>query len=465
MSKILIVDDEQSICNAFSTILRQEKHSPLFASNGQQAITIAQQDSPELIFLDIQLPDMTGLEVLNKLRDAEIDIPVIIMTAYGTMNTAMEATKLGAFDYIGKPIELSQIRALLKQVLHQKEDNTLPASENNDGIRNELIGNSAVMQNIFKLISGLINTDLPIVISGESGVGKSLAAKAIHYNSERKAQPFIAVDCQAIPEQHLEKELFGYQSPDPASPDHTGQFGAAAEGTLMLSEISCLPIYLQSKLLQVIEEKTYTPMGGTSAKPFTARLITSTNLDLETEVKAGRFHENLFFRLKLATLNIPPLRQHKEDIPPLAQHFLNQANNELKTKIKGIESSALKHLEQYHWPGNIRELKSILSQAVLTAKGAVITQYDLQHCLPQTQTHEDTKTDPITALTLPVADALNFLIQHPEQSSQGFFQTIVTLIEEELIEQALKITNGNQVAASQLLGVHRTTLRKKIKQN
>lgn len=465
MSKVLIVDDEQSICNVFSLILQQENHTPLFASNGCQALKVAKQESPELVFLDIQLPDMTGLEVLAKLRDANIDTPVIIMTAYGTMNTAMEATKLGAFDYIGKPVELAQIRALLKQVLHQNEKDVLLTAKNNHAIANELVGNSAVMQNIFKLMSWLIGTDLPVVISGESGVGKSLVAKGIHDNSERKNHPFVTVDCQAIPEHLLERELFGCLSADSVNLAHVGQFEAAAEGTLFISEISCLPLYLQSKLLQVIEEKKFRPIGSTLTQPFTARLMVATRVDIEAEVKAGRFHENLFFRLKLADLNMPPLRQHKEDIPTLVQHFLNQANDEHNSDIKGIEPSALLLLNQYHWPGNIRELKNVLHRAALIAKGAFITQYDLQYILPQTQPCEVVKTDALAALRAPVVGALNFLLQQSEQTPHDLFQTITSIVEVELIDQVLKITQGNQVAASELLGVHRTTLRKKIKQH
>lgn len=467
MTKILVADDERSICQAFVQLLKRDGYDPLVASGGREAVDLARRERPDAVFIDINMPDLSGLEALAEIRGFAPDLPVIVMTAYGTMRTAMEAMRLGAFDYLGKPLELAQIRALLRRALPRREDAEAapPVAAGRDA-GEVMLGQSKAMQEIFKLMSLLTTNDLTLLVTGESGVGKELVARGIHFNSPRREQPFVAVNCAALPEHLVESELFGHERGAFTGADsrRLGRFEAAGEGTLFLDEIGELPLHLQGKLLRVLQEKSFERVGNVAPLPFRARLVAATHRDLEAEIAAGRFREDLYFRLKLITLEIPPLRARREDIEILVRHFLARAGRELNRDVQGIEADALEALRDRPWPGNVRELEHAIKRAVLLSRGRLLTRHDL-----------GLEPAPEAEALPPDADGLAELRRvarralreaHAEGAHRtggaGLFHTLVEAAERALIEEALRITGGNQVAASELLGLHRTTLRKKL---
>lgn len=470
MAKILVADDEAGICQAFAELLEREGHEPILASTGSQALQKVAEESPQVVFMDIQMPGMTGLEALSELRESHPQLPVVIMTAYGTMDTALEAVQLGAFDYIGKPVELAQVRKLLNRALHRPQTverqtaspSDIPTSAFATG---ELVGQSAAMQEIFKLISLLTTNDLHVLLTGETGVGKELVAAAIHRHSNRAKKPFMAVNCAAIPENLLESELFGHERGAFTGADarRRGRFEAAGDGTLFLDEVSELPLALQSKLLRVLQERSYEPVGSVSSRPLLARVIAASNLDLAEQVEQGRFREDLYHRLNLVTLRIPPLRQRRSDIPLLAQHFLRLAASELAKGVSDIEAGAMARLEAYDWPGNVRELEHCIKRAVLMARAGTLTQYDLELGQDESVFAPDEKAEnPLQHL----ADAarLAFKARLNVGDDGELFRRLVAVVEQALVREAMNHTCNNQVAAARMLGVHRTTLRNKLEE-
>lgn len=470
MSRILVADDEPAICDAFTRMLAQDGHETLIASNGQQAVEIAERERLDGIFLDVRMPGLDGLTALGRIRAADPDVPVVVMTAHGTLDTAMEALRLGAFDYLGKPLDLGRIRALLARMLHRYEPVEPSAGHDRAGSvagptdEPRLIGQSAPMQEVFKLMALVADNDLGILILGESGVGKELVARDIHRFGARRERPFVAVSCGAIPENLLESELFGHERGafTGASERRIGRFEAAGAGTLFLDEIGELPALLQVKLLRAIQERRYERVGSNQSLPIEARLIAATNRDLGAEVTAGRFREDLYHRLNLVTLRIPPLRHRHEDIPLLAGTFLARAAARLGRQVQGIEPSAMDALMQYPWPGNVRELEHLISRSVLACRGPMLGQHDLAFDTGSRPPEQDT-TDPLAGLARAARQALDTLIATGDTAAEGPFHRIVSRVEWELIDEALRRSSGNQVAASRLLDLHRTTLRKKIR--
>jgi len=461
MAKVLIADDEHAICEAFSDMLRAEGHSPVVASSGEEALEKVAANTPDLVFLDVQMPGINGLEVLERIHSEHPALPVVVMTAYGTLQTAMDALSFKAFDYLGKPVDLARIRSLLKRALH-KPSVEMPSSPSVPGAQQEepMVGRSAVMQEIFKRMSMLTGNDLTVLITGESGVGKEVVARGIHDNGERRNQPFGAVNCAAIPDQLIESELFGHERGafTDAREQRHGRFEAAGKGSLFLDEISELPYTLQSKLLRVLQERSFERVGSVTPIAFKARLMAASNCDLKAEVEAGRFREDLYHRLNLVALEIPPLRERKEDIEALATYFLRHANQEIGRDIQGIEPAALVKLNQYDWPGNVRELEHTIKRSVLMARGPFLAAHDLE--LPHAETtgaDSDDEASLRTALRAALRDRLDNGV-----GEGTVFQQLVQLAEQELVAEALRITGGNQVAASKLLGLNRTTLRKKL---
>ncbi len=466
MNKILVVDDEHAICQAFSKILQLEGHTSLIAANGNEALELARSERPDAVFMDIQMPGADGLTALEQLQAEFPDLPVIIMTAYGTIDTAMKAMQLGAFDYLGKPVELPQIRSLLARALHKPESTTDGSTPPSPAEQGTLVGQSAPMQEVFKLMGLLARNDLTVLITGESGVGKELVAKGIHRYSNHREEPFVAINCAAIPEQLLESELFGHERGafTGASERRIGHCEMAGEGVLFLDEISELPYPLQGKLLRVLQERSFERVGSSLSIPLKARIIAASNQNLEQEMKAGRFREDLYHRLNLVTLHIPPLRKREGDIKLLAHHFLQQANHELHKALQGIESDALELLRQHHWPGNVRELEHTIKRSVLQARGQVLSHHDLDlKCNKHPLTAHDNSTEETTYSHLGSAAraALNQLCSDDQQDAP--FHRLVSFIEQELIDEALRLSEDNQVTASRLLGLHRSTLRKKMR--
>ena len=462
MAKVLVADDERGICDAFSTFLTEEGHEPLLASSGPEAVALVREKKPAVAFLDVRMPGGDGIDALDEIRAIAPQMPVIIMTAYGTLDTARRAMDLGAFDYLGKPVELAQLRKLLSRALHRPKS-AAPAAPPGEPIpdRPTLIGQSAAMQALFKQIVLLTGNDLSTLIVGESGVGKELVAHAIHDSGERSTEPFVAVNCAAIPGTLIEAELFGAEAGayTDAKSRRVGRFEAAGEGTLFLDEISELPFHLQSKLLRVLQEHTFERLGSVEPQQFRARLIAASNRDLEGEIDAGRFREDLYHRLNLATVPVPPLREREDDIELLVNHFLAGANREMAKQVTAVEPAVIEKLKGYSWPGNVRELEHCIKRAVLGARNSTLTVHDVE--IPSATKRERRRPPSLEqALRMQAAE----MIQNPDKygGPGEIYQCLLDNASYEIIKAALNATGGNQVAAAKLLGINRSTLRKKL---
>tara|TARA_R110002049_G_scaffold21792_16_gene79138 strand:+ start:1186 stop:2598 length:1413 start_codon:yes stop_codon:yes gene_type:complete len=461
MALVLVADDEQGICEAFATLLDDEGHKSVVASSGPEAVRLVREKRPALAFLDVRMPGGDGIAALAEIRQLAPDMPVVVMTAFGSLDTARRAMELGAYDYLGKPVELKQVRDLVARALHRPKTTRTESVESTLADRPVLIGQSAAMQELFKQIVLLTGNDLSILIIGESGVGKELVAHAIHDNSRRAAEPFIAVNCAAIPDSLIEAELFGAEAGayTDSKASRIGRFEAAGNGTLFLDEISELPYHLQGTLLRVLQERTFERLGSVKPIEFKGRLITASNRDLDHAIAAGHFREDLYHRLHLATVPVPPLRERQDDIEPLVQHFVSQASREMSKPVDSVESEVIDKLKDFTWPGNVRELENCIKRTVLAARGKTITVHDLE--LPKPNQRERRRA-PNLEQTLRMQ--ANDMIRNPEKfGGEGeLYQCLVDNASYEIIRAALDSTNGNQVAAAKLLGINRSTLRKKL---
>ena len=467
MAKVLIADDERAICEAFCDVLRADDHIPIVASTGDEALRLIEQEKPAAVFLDIRMPGRDGLSVLKEIHGRQPDLPVVVMTAYGTVDTAMQAMHGGAFDYLGKPVDLKRIRDVLSRALHKPASASAtvdPTAAEPPNMR-RLVGRSAAMQEIFKLMGLLPGNDLTVLITGESGVGKELVAQAIHSHGQRRDQPFVAVNCAAIPVNLMEAELFGHEKGafTDAREQHAGRFEAAGAGSVFLDEISELPYPLQSKLLRVLQERSFERIGSVKPQPLRARIIAASNRRLDALVEQGRFREDLYHRLDLVTLHVPPLRKRREDIEALTEHFLRVANHQIGKQIRGVEEAVLRRLKSHSWPGNVRELEHTIKRAVLVARGELISEYDLEIKSAPGTASLSSDAAALDHLRAAARNALHSAVEQAD-GDEGVFQSLVSIAELAIIDEALAMTDGNQTAASRLLGLHRTTMRKKLQE-
>ncbi len=446
---VLVVDDQESMRRNVKDVLTREHLQVVESSSGEDALHRFRALNPQLVLLDINLPGMDGISVLREMKRLEPDIPVIIFTAYGTSERAIEAMKGGAHDYLEKPFELDEFliiirrglsfRDLLSEVRHLRSQ---VARQSAPTTAESIVGTNAKMQEIFKLIGRVAPTDATVLIEGESGTGKELVADAIQRHSLRPDGPFIKVNCAALPEHLLESELFGHEkgSFTGAISQRHGRFELAHGGTIFLDEINNMPVSLQMKLLRVLQQRTFERVGGKETLTTDVRIIAATNKDIEQEVKAGRFREDLFYRLDVIHLKLPTLRDRAQDIPLLVDHFLEKYGQGTKAIVA---ADAMTKLRTYRWPGNVRELENTIQRAVLLSGGNLIT---LDH-LPVTL---QAAIDPPPL---------------PEANQDDMdFHRIVTSVEKQLITKALQRTQWNRTKAAELLRIHRRLLFSKIKQ-
>jgi len=369
MYSILVADDEKGIREFLEITLKKEGYEVTLASNGAEAISLCEKKKFDIILADIKMPQGDGYTILRKVKKLHPDTIVIMITAYGSLESAIEAMKEGAFDYISKPFDVKDVKALIQRAL-AKRDVKLETLSKKPLVEKErfdnIISNSPEMHKIFALITRASSAKSNVLIIGESGTGKELVARAIHQHSDRKDKPFVTINCGGIPENLLESELFGHKkgSFTGALANKIGLFEAASGGTIFLDEISDLPLLLQVKLLRVVQEKVFTPIGETKEVNVDARIISATNQDLEQNVIARKFREDLYYRLNVIQIRIPPLRERKMDIPLLAQYFLDKYSREMGKEIQQISSYALDTLQNYHFPGNVRELENIIERSV-----------------------------------------------------------------------------------------------------
>jgi DNA-binding NtrC family response regulator len=443
--RILVVDDDTAMCQLLADVLTAEGHSVRAVTTGEEALALL-SDEVDLLIIDLNLKEMKGLELMHRVKQQKPEISVVIITAFGTVESAIEAMKMGAYDYISKPFKTDELTIVVHKALQEgtlrREVARLRKAVGQDYQFGNIIGKSKPMQVIFGLIQRVSNTASNILITGESGTGKELVAKAIHYNSLRKDRPFIPVNCAAIPETLLESELFGHVKGafTDAKGDKAGLFEEAAGGTLFLDEISELPMNLQAKLLRVLQDKEVRRIGAGKSVKVDVRVIAASNLDLSEEVKQRKFRQDLFYRLNVLQIQVPPLRERKDDILPLAYHFLKKFQQEISKPIKGFNESVLALFLDYSWPGNVRELENAVERAMILAQGDQIILSDLPSTL--TSSREDYST---------LEKALDRQLSLEE-------------LEQEYIARILEQTGGNKYKAAQILGIDRKTLYRKIGQ-
>lgn len=441
--KILVVDDDPEMCRLLSDVLTEEGHAVETAANGHEALSRL-SDQMDLMITDLRLPEMKGLELMHQVRRHHPGLSVIIITAFGSIESAIEAMKRGAYDYIPKPFKMSELALVVEKALGEnalrREVERLRKAVGKEFQFGNLIGKSKGMLAVFDLIRRISDTASNVLITGESGTGKELVARAIHYNSSRRDRPFIPVNCAAIPENLLESEMFGHVRGafTDAKSDKTGLFEEADGGTLFLDEISDLPLALQAKLLRVLQDKEVRRVGSNQATKVDVRVIAACSADLSSEVKAHRFRDDLFYRLNVIQIPIPPLRDRKDDILPLASHFLNKYQKEAQKTVKGIGEAALSLLIRYPWPGNVRELENAIERAVILARQDQVMADDLPPAVTGGQ-------DDFAAL---------------EKALDR--QLALQDLEKEYIGRILEQTGGNKVRAAQILGIDRKTLYRKL---
>jgi two-component system, NtrC family, response regulator AtoC len=470
-AKILVADDEPNLRRVLTALLRREGHDVVQAATGLEAIErLADVD---VVITDLRMPGADGMEVLRTASKNHPHVPVIMITAYGSVGQAVEAIKAGAFDYIEKPFEQESIRIIIEKAIGQAAANKLApqqqlylTSESEQRGRYGLVGQSAEMHAIFAVIEKVADTPSTVLITGESGTGKELVAKALHEQSSRKGGPFIKINCAAIPKTLMESELFGYEKGafTGATSSKPGRFELADGGTLFLDEIGEIPVEMQVKLLRAIQESEFERVGGLKTIKVDVRLITATNRDLEHEISRGNFREDLFYRLNVVPLQIPPLRKRTGDIPLLVQHIIKKFNERLRKSITGVSDEALAALEGHSWPGNIRELENVLERTILFCKGDRIERSDLQLAASQSQVASQSGAmEPVTAPQAAIDDDID---EHAEIS--GSLKEVVRAetarVERELIVKALDETGGNVTQAARLLKISRKSLQMKMKE-
>jgi DNA-binding NtrC family response regulator len=450
LKKILVVDDEKKMRRLMEMMLKDEGYDAILASHGEEAISKIKHDFPDLIITDMKMPGISSIELIKKFKIINNSIPIIIMTAYGTIQTAVEAMKQGVSDYILKPFDMENMKLTISKTL--KLDQII---QENKYLREELadrykyqniIGESAKIKETFKMIEQVAKTKSTVLLSGESGTGKELTAQAIHFQSPRKDKPFVIVNCAALPETLLESELFGYKKGafTGAYADKDGKFKKAEEGTIFLDEITCLPFAVQAKLLRVIQEREFEPIGSTKIIKTDVRIIAATNKNIEEAVKNGILRDDLYYRLNVFPIKHPSLRERRGDIPLLAAHFLKLFNKELKKNIEDISQEALNILESYRWPGNIRELENIIQRAVVICNENIIKPEHFPFPLTQTSPSDISKKD---LNKIPYKEAKNKILES---------------FDKEYITALLKETKGNISKSAQIANIDRKNFYKKL---
>ena len=463
MPHILIADDEDGLRWVLEKGLRQAGYEVTSVKDGTAAIRAVEGQPFDLVFLDIRMPGVDGLSALARMREVRADACVVVMTAHGTMETAIQAMQRGAYDYLTKPFDLDEVLLLAERALEAGRL-TQEVARLRSGLQevrefSALIGRHPRMQEVYKTIGRIAGTDVTVLLRGESGTGKELVARAVHHYSRRAGRPFVAVSCAAIPGTLLESEMFGHERGafTDAKERRLGKLELAHGGTLYLDEIGDMPVELQTKLLRALQERTIERLGGQDSIRIDVRVLAATNRDLEALMKEGRFREDLYYRLNVVTVNLPPLRERRRDVPILIEHMLAKYAGELGER--GVAADALDRLVGYDWPGNVRELENVIQRAMVMATGGII--------LP-----EHLPIGPVSAAASVTVDApLEEVIERKliecvrglrEHASANLYDLMIGLVEKPLLRAVLRETAGNQVRAAQILGINRNTLRKKL---
>ena len=448
MHRVLIVDDEESIRVMLRAMLRKRGYEVAIASNGIEALEEMEREVPDVCLIDVRMPKMSGIELITEMQKRDFESVAIVMSAYGTIDTAMEAMKAGAYDYITKPFKADEVLLTLLKVEEREQlrrENAALRRELREGAQFEgIIAQSEAMKRIFRTVEKVSSYKSTVLIAGESGTGKELVARAIHSRSPRAEGPFVAVNCGAIPENLLESELFGHRRGafTDATSDKKGLFEEADDGSLFLDEIGELPVPLQVKLLRALQEETIRRLGDTKDTPVNVRIVAATVRDLRKDVENNRFREDLYYRINVLPVTLPPLRDRREDIPLLIDYFIKRNNIKLGTEVSSVAPDAKKLLLDYSWPGNVRELENTIERAMVLAEEKVLSVEDLPERVTESR-------DPVRRILT---------------SGELSIKKTTRFLEEELIRRALKKTGGNRTNAAKILEISHRALLYKIKE-
>jgi len=457
--KILLIEDDASIAAALKKELQAEGYQVATATRGDDGLSQAKAQPCDVVVTDLKMPGLSGLELVEQLHAAKPKLPIIMMTAFGTTETAIEATKLGAYDYLLKPFDMGELLDLVAKAVASSRLMSEPLEMGKaHATQSAIIGNSRAMQAIYKEIGRVAATAVTVLIRGETGTGKELVARAIYQHSKRADQPFIAVNCAAIPETLLESELFGHERGafTGAHVRRVGRFEQANRGTIFLDEIGDLSLTTQVKLLRVLQEKYIQRVGGNEKVPVDVRVLTATHRDLESAIQEKQFREDLFYRLSGVTITLPPLSQRPEDIPDLVKYFLRRSATELGSDAPSIQPEAIAFLQTQTWPGNVRELENVVRQALLLARGYSISVGHVQQA--SAKSHK-----PVLGTDQTIAGYFSELLDRAQRGEvEGVHARMFADMERELFTRAIQLAQGNQAKAARWLGVSRTTVREKL---
>lgn len=458
--KILVADDEESIRWVLAKSLGKLGYQVELATSGDQALTMLREKPFDLAVLDIKMPGLSGLDLLSRIHQERPGLPIVVMTAESTMSNAVEAMKRGAYDYLTKPFDLEALDAIILRANRATAmDAPSKAEPPPQPLDRTLIGRSRLMQEVYKVLGKVAASDVTVLITGESGTGKELVARAIHGNSARVNKPFLALNCAAIPRELLESELFGFEKGafTGANERKIGKFEQAHGGSLFLDEIGDMPLELQAKLLRVLQEKEITRTGGVTNISVDVRIIAATNQDLQEQVRAKGFREDLYYRLNVIPISLPPLRERVEDIPLLVDFFLRQLQAKQNLVTRACSADALAGLKQYPWPGNVRELENAIQRAALLSPNPQLTMEDFPFLAATPGGDQDESLEALIARKLNCS-----LMQMNVQELDNLYEMVLHQMERPLINIVLDKTRGNQIKAAEILGINRNTLRKKI---
>jgi two-component system response regulator AtoC len=460
MQQVLIVDDEANIRKVLTAQIKAAGYQVLEATNGIEALELLNQGEIDAVISDLRMPQLDGLGLLKKAQEIEVAPPIIVITAHGSMSTAIEAMKLGAFDFITKPFDKTELLNSLRKATstHAHAIEAQSGSLDFEG-RFDIIGTSTGMQSVYKIIEKAADTPSTVLITGESGTGKELIATALHRHSQRSNEPLIRVNCAAIPSDLIESEFFGYEQGafTGAVSSKPGRFELANGGTLFLDEIAEIPPEVQVKLLRALQESEFERIGGVKTIKVDVRVIAATNRNLLDDIEQGRFREDLYYRLNVVPIELPPLRERRDDIPLLVKAFLEKYNRKLGKELGGATAETMRALMQYDWPGNIRELENVIERGVLFAESTELTPADLSEQITRSTTSQQGGT-PATAQHEPIAEDVG------QRSMKDIVRSATDSLERGLITKALQETNGNVTRAAHLLQISRKGLQNKMKE-
>ncbi|WP_020473727.1 sigma-54-dependent transcriptional regulator [Zavarzinella formosa] len=461
MAKLLIIDDEPNVLYSLQTGLESEELTVVTAGTGKQGLASLKTESPDVVIVDVQLPDQSGLELLAQIKRHDQKLPVIVVTAHAATETAIEAMKRGAFEYLLKPVDLYQIREVVGRAVELRRIQSVPAvfdgpsdSEGSDRI----VGQSPPMQEVYKAIGRIAPQDVTVLILGESGTGKELIARALYQHSRRSDRPFLAINCAAIPEALLESELFGHEKGAFTGADRqrVGKFEQVNGGTLFLDEIGDMTPATQAKVLRLLQEQQFERIGGRETISADVRVIAATNQNLDEMASEGKFRQDLLYRLNGVTVLLPPLREREADIPMLAEHFVRIISRKLQKNVRALSPEAMRLLRLHPWPGNVRELQNVIRYGVIQAPGEVLT----AECLPPAFRGE---RSPAAASDSADVCHVRTLTRRLLEAGEGdIYRKVLAEVDRAVLEETLRHVGGNQVQASELLGLSRTTLRNKL---